>query len=82
MNTTEAFAEGAKIGHAEGQGRAGQYIIAEEYSLSWDAVDRHAPIPSDNSEGYGRCLFAWIKGYQAGYKLAAEGSPLTLEDRT
>lgn len=74
MNNEEAFSQGARCGHIEGKGRAGSYIIGEEIVLSWEAADNQgvAVLAFGNRD-------AWTRGYQHGYKLAAEGSPLEEE---
>lgn len=72
MNEQEAFIEGASIGHIDGQGRAGQYVIGEEVEFAWDAcVAQHLPLGTS-----ARVARSWERGYQHGYRLAAEGSPL------
>lgn len=73
MNMLEAFAQGARCGHIEGKGRAGQYVIGEEEILSWDAA---------KAQGLGFPLEgAWSRGYMYGYCRAAEGSALPSDAR-
>lgn len=69
MNEKEAFAQGARCGHIEGKGRAGQYIIGEEEMLALDAVKAQRLYSS-------KLIAKWAAGYRLGYKLAAEGSEL------
>ncbi len=69
MDTTQAFAQGARCGHLEGKGRAGSYCLGEEVELSWEASEAqdldHEPTTA-----------AWARGYRHGYRRAAEGSEL------
>jgi len=73
MNANEAFAQGARCGHIEGRGRAGQYIIGEEIELSYEAACNQGLI--------GSLTVQWARGYRMGYKLAVEGSELPEECR-
>lgn len=72
------FAQGARCGHIEGRGRADQYIIGEEIDLSWEAADNQDLSQRGGASGPSQC-HAWAKGYQYGYRLAAEGSELPSE---
>jgi hypothetical protein len=75
LTEEEAFAHGARCGHIDGQGRAGSYVIGEEIELAWDATQ---------AQGFSGCFSilkvsrSWERGYQQGYILAAEGSPLIM----
>jgi hypothetical protein len=74
MTSQQAFAQGARCGHLEGQGRAGEYVIGEEVQLSWDAADNQGL-----SDPY--IALMWEAGYQYGYLRAAEGESLPEEMR-
>jgi hypothetical protein len=64
----EEFAQGARCGHLEGKGRAGQYVIGEEIRLAEEATD---------AQGLPRAAAReWCAGYTHGYRRAAEGSEL------
>jgi len=78
MDKDRAFSQGARCGHIEGKGRAGQYVIGEEVEPSFDAASGQ-PIDVTGSDVV---YFAWARGYQHGYKLAAEGSELEAEHAT
>lgn len=67
------FAQGARCGHLEGNGRAGSYTKGEETMLSYEAASVNVP-----NEAY-RYLVAWAMGYEYGYRLAVEGSKLPSE---
>lgn len=69
MTEQEAFAEGARHGHANGRGRAGLYVTGEEcFAAEAAAGDQHFVNKA--------LADAWFSGYGYGYRLAAEGSPL------
>lgn len=72
MNQEQAFAQGARCGHIEGKGRAGQYVVGEEIELAWDATVNQG----FKSDMIGLVSQAWEQGYQHGYRRAAEGSEL------
>ena len=68
---TREYAQGARCGHIEGKGRAGQYVIGEEIELSYvAAMNQKLPNATAVSD--------WAAGYRYGYKRAAEGSALPL----
>ena len=67
----ESFAQGARCGHIEGKGRAGQYVIGEEIPLAEEATDAQGLSRGESRD--------WAAGYVHGYRLAAEGSPLDEE---
>ena len=62
------YAQGARCGHIEGKGRAGQYVIGEEEDLAHAAAWANAATMRDRA--------FWAAGYKRGYLLAAEGSSL------
>lgn len=66
---TRHFAQGARCGHLEGKGRAGSYVLDEEYPLAEEAAINNVHTPGANRD-------AWARGYRIGYRLAAEGKPL------
>lgn len=68
MTNEECFAQGARCGHIEGQGRAGSYVMEEEVELSWQAAENQSLNKPQTMH--------WAHGYQYGYRLAAEGAPL------
>jgi hypothetical protein len=69
----EEFAQGARCGHLEGKGRAGQYVIGEEIRLAEEATD---------AQGLPRAAAReWCAGYTHGYRRAAEGSELERDYR-
>jgi hypothetical protein len=68
MNNTREYAQGARCGHIEGKGRAGQYCVGEEFDPGYDAAV---------ASGFaGEKRLDWFAGYRFGYKRAAEGSAL------
>ncbi len=69
LGLDEVFEHGAQIGYAAGKGRADQYIIQEEVTLSWDARLEWKLVNMTQAT-------EWEYGFQHGYKLAAEGSEL------
>lgn len=73
MDRTQTFAQGARCGHVEGKGRAGQYLTGEEIEASWDAAVEQKLPPVQSAD--------WERGYRHGYLLAAEGSDLEPELR-
>lgn len=73
----ESFAQGARCGHIDGQGRVGSYVIGEEVELSKEAfVNGWSPDPDTCPEDI---RLAWLGGYQLGYRIAAEGELLPVE---
>lgn len=70
---TGHYKQGKRCGHIEGRGRAGQYVIGEEWLPSIEAADAQELDLAEKD--------AWAAGYRDGYCLAAEGSPLSVEDR-
>ena len=74
MNEQEAFIEGASIGHIDGQSSGGKYyVIGEEVEFARDRCVEHLPLGTS-----ARVARSWERGYQYGYRLAAEGSPLLI----
>jgi hypothetical protein len=71
MNALQAFAQGARCGHIEGKGRAGQYVIGEEEDRSYEAADAQKLSCHLHQ--------AWAGGYRTGYVLALEGKQLPPE---
>lgn len=70
---TGHYKQGKRCGHIEGRGRAGLYVAGEEHLLSIEAADAQELSPAEKD--------VWAAGYREGYCLAAEGSPLPVEDR-
>ena len=72
MNSDQLFAQGARCGHVEGKGRAGAYVLHEEFEACEMAVEAQslASVQAEN---------AWGAGYRHGYVLGAEGSALEKE---
>lgn len=66
------FAQGARCGHLEGKGRAGMYVLQEEYDLAHEAA-RNQNLASFTATNQ------WEAGYRHGYCKAAEGSELESE---
>jgi hypothetical protein len=70
----ESFAQGARCGHIDGEGRAGSYVLGEEVDLAHEAfANGWTPDPDTCAPDLKN---AWISGYQRGYRLAAEGELL------
>jgi hypothetical protein len=70
------FAEGLRAGHEAGKGRAGQYVIGEEYFPSYEAAERRALTREECAGPVLPCECEWARGFRDGYKIAAEGSEL------
>jgi hypothetical protein len=76
------FTQGARCGHVGGKLRVGLYVIGEEEMFSYDCAafaTRRERCPTPPGQ-----VIAWALGYEAGYRLGAEGSgfdgsPLDLE---
>jgi hypothetical protein len=73
MSKTFYFKQGKRCGHIEGRGRAGQYVIGEEWLASIEAADNQEIDPEEKD--------AFASGYREGYLMAAEGTDLPVEDR-
>jgi hypothetical protein len=69
--TRRLFAQGARCGHLEGKGRAGNYTIDEEFEPSEVAANVNTSTARDANQ--------WAAGYRHGYKLACEGEALESE---
>jgi hypothetical protein len=65
------YAQGARCGHIEGKGRAGLYVLGEEWDPSVDAARINADGLLEQT--------AWAAGYRHGYRLAAAGEELEPE---
>lgn len=63
------YCQGARCGHIEGKGRAGDYVIGEELELSEEAAANQSYYDMGQRDW-------WAAGYRRGYRLAAEGEPL------
>lgn len=72
--TWEAFKQGARCGHIDGQDRAAAYVIAEEELLSEEAFANGFSPDPDTASAEVRDM--WMIGYQRGYRLAAQGDKL------
>ena len=73
MNNQEAYADGVRIGYWSGYGRADQYILGEEVEKAWDEIVNivYYSVIYNNDIYLSR---SWERGYQYGYRLAAEGN--------
>ena len=73
MTRTFYFKQGKRCGHIDGKGRVGQYVIGEEWLHSIEAADAQGYEPE--------MADAFASGYREGYKMGAEGTALSIEDR-
>lgn len=66
------FAQGARCGHIDGKARCGIYVLQEEQFDSLDAAE------AQNFNHPGKTT-AWMLGYEAGYRVGADGEELDEE---
>lgn len=78
MTPDQAIDAGYKDGHAAGSGRAGQYVVHEEFDLSVQAADVFVERDDVKASEWaaGVLWTRYVNGYIAGYRLGAEGEPL------
>lgn len=71
-------AQGARCGHIDGRARCGVYTMGEEHLGSLEAaiantLERRREWSSE------ACISAWMHGYEAGYRVGADGMELDQE---
>ena len=80
LNAFEA--QGARCGHIDGKCRHGAYVEFEEYENSYTAAHANTVCrvqPGREHWGNLECLHAWQRGYEAGYRVGADGQELDPE---
>ena len=68
LSAISLYKDGALTGHKDGKSRNGQYVMGEEFQ----GENPDLLAPHDNR--------IWESGYVYGYKRAAEGNELDLDD--